>query len=339
VITHTNWCWPAQSAPTLHKLEALVGRSSEPAASVKVSGRAGTVRRSVSFIIPERSQGKTMDVQFEISGYPSTAVGLAMREAVFSPLMGNMPVQWGFRDGMLKLIEMWRARAAELFSAGWDRIQGSRYQCSRDCPPPFADVSPRGLQPCRLTRICPFCWARDVRRVSIRMDDARCGLQRGIRRFDLLEFQHEITDIPFAGPHAATPEMVVAEADRSRPGIAGRDVLGGLVSTIIQPPHDPAGENPQWRVTHRVMLLVLPALMRPTDIQQNSRRLSNPTSRQLALAVARTCRYPTGLMDSNIEPTVALLQAMTDRQMSNHHGFSLGSRTDYSTYDDGADES
>jgi hypothetical protein len=280
-----------------------------------------------------------MDVQYEIEGYPSTDDILAMQEAVFNPLTRNMPVQTGFKNDLLELIERWRARTVELFGAGWDRIQGGSFQLSRDCPPSFAYVSPQGLQPCRLYKICPFCWARSVREVFIQMNEAAYCLQNGVRRFDLLEGQHEIASLPFAGPHAATPETVVAEAQRSRPGLAGRDVLGGHVSTIIQPPRNPAGENPQWQVVHRVLILVPPGSLKTTDFRQTLQRFPNPSTRKIALAVARTCSYPTGLMHSNIAPTVALLKAMTDARMSNHHGYFFGNWTNYLTHDDGSDES
>ncbi len=65
------------------------------------------------------------------------------------------------RKGAMHLHRVRQARTRELSSLGWSVRDQDAAALSQRCPPLLVKAWPKA-RPCRLVRICPFCWARYV---------------------------------------------------------------------------------------------------------------------------------------------------------------------------------
>ena len=100
------------------------------------------------------------DYDFDITpshGYIQDAI----MHAVYMPLTPS-----GLHYNHKLMIEMvlrwWRLRTLQLSQVGLEGFEkGLKLQYIRNCPPVACTVTQSAL-PCTKTRLCPFCWARDV---------------------------------------------------------------------------------------------------------------------------------------------------------------------------------
>jgi hypothetical protein len=86
------------------------------------------------------------------------------RLSIINPLVGFGAGEEGHKIpvAMARIQALWRARATELFQAGWPQISTPRrLQFVRNCPPVgFLRGSETQFNPCKMPRVCPFCHAR-----------------------------------------------------------------------------------------------------------------------------------------------------------------------------------
>lgn len=103
------------------------------------------------------------DYQFE--WVPDTYAARVQRRAVLYPLCGLVTTPPEIIAATQNLVRCWRARLHSLREVGWEpRVAQCQMQYVRNCPPTFAMARPHGRQ-CRLTYLCPFCYARWVREI------------------------------------------------------------------------------------------------------------------------------------------------------------------------------
>jgi hypothetical protein len=112
------------------------------------------------------------DFDFEFRWVPNTYQARIQRAAVLYPTMGIAHTARGISKKTGNLVRVWRARIAVLADAGWSPRKDNRgIVYARNCAPAFVYAVPTS-RPCSLRGICPFCYARWVREIWMRVDGA-----------------------------------------------------------------------------------------------------------------------------------------------------------------------
>jgi hypothetical protein len=107
------------------------------------------------------------EVRYTATGVPTGLAAEVRRRAVLEPLVGPAETSREITRATMRLVELWRARIAQLARAGLPEFAGAsadamaRWALAANCPPGFVRQEPPG-RPCRLRGLCPFCWAREV---------------------------------------------------------------------------------------------------------------------------------------------------------------------------------
>lgn len=115
------------------------------------------------------------DFEFRFRWVPNTYPARIQRASVLYPLMGIAHTPRAISAKTRDLVDVWRARAASLVDAGWTPRKRSEDNRSlvyaRNCVPAFVYAVPSS-RPCNQRAICPFCYARWVREVWVKIDSA-----------------------------------------------------------------------------------------------------------------------------------------------------------------------
>lgn len=110
------------------------------------------------------------DFDFVFRWIPNTYQARVQRAAVLYPAMGIAHTPRAINQKTRSLIRVWRARVALLVDAGWlPRSDRRGIVYARNCSPAFVYTAPAS-RPCSLRAICPFCYARWVRDVWLKVD-------------------------------------------------------------------------------------------------------------------------------------------------------------------------
>ncbi len=110
------------------------------------------------------------DFDFEFRWVPNTYQARIQRAAVLYPLMGMARTAGEISVKARSLVRVWRARAAVLADAGWlPRADRRGLVYARNCTPAFVYAVPKS-RPCNSRTICPFCYARWVREIWMKID-------------------------------------------------------------------------------------------------------------------------------------------------------------------------
>lgn len=274
------------------------------------------------------------DSPFEFSFVPNTYADRVQRAAVLYPLIGRARSPSMIVQQVERLVRQWRRRLVVLRDAEWVHSEGLKsLQYARNCCPAFAYARPR-TRPCSLVYVCPFCYARWVRDVWLRVDMAFPNQRRA-------EFnpRHEVTvedPIPDAVPvmpPSAVPYQLIERhhtvyapcpADPVERLLAIETYLRGVSQlrprTIrrIKPRAafmfvsvEPHGNS--LRLRYRQLFMVAedyeldPAMIENTH--GHLRFHAAPSRQTIFGAVARVCRYPTRLMYGDPQDTALILRA------------------------------
>lgn len=111
------------------------------------------------------------DLQFEFGAVPQRYQDVVQRMAVLYRIrgIGYSPNQ--IREKVAELQQQWRARVGALSNVGW-RSRGDKpvsWSSLRNCLPTFAFSMPYA-RTCDFVTICPFCYARWVRKIWLLID-------------------------------------------------------------------------------------------------------------------------------------------------------------------------
>jgi hypothetical protein len=109
---------------------------------------------------------------------PKRYVDQVQLSAVLRPAYGRLATEADIIDATAWALYHWRRRATQLASAGWGPLgivgRKSRLPNAMSCPVAFVMTydGKAGRRPCKFRQICPFCWAREVRRHWLKIDAA-----------------------------------------------------------------------------------------------------------------------------------------------------------------------
>ena len=98
--------------------------------------------------------------------------------AVLRRIYGRLPTEADIADATAWARNHWRRRVIQLAEAGWGPLgvtgKKSRLPNAMACPVAFVMIygGKQGRRPCHFRQICPFCWAREVRRHWLKIDAA-----------------------------------------------------------------------------------------------------------------------------------------------------------------------
>jgi len=115
---------------------------------------------------------------YRVRAVPTRYPDQVQLSAVLRPLYGRLPARADIEDATAWARYFWRHRVQELVEAGWPplaRDDGhSRLANAMRCPVTFVITyfTKAGTKLCRFRQICPFCWAREVRRQWLKVDAA-----------------------------------------------------------------------------------------------------------------------------------------------------------------------
>jgi len=118
------------------------------------------------------------DFQFEYRWVPNNYSARVQRSAVLYPLLGMARSVEQITSATSNLVKCWRARVTQLSYSGWDANWGPKgLAYARNCVPTFVKALPSS-RPCRMNRLCPFCYARWVGDIWNRIDQAFPNVRR-----------------------------------------------------------------------------------------------------------------------------------------------------------------
>jgi len=98
--------------------------------------------------------------EYKISRVYGSQCSRAARAAVVTPLLGPGELR-DTQKVMARLRKMWQARLYALRKAGWRKLPTHRALAYAANCPPFSVETSTKQRCCRLSWICPFCYARD----------------------------------------------------------------------------------------------------------------------------------------------------------------------------------
>lgn len=252
------------------------------------------------------------DIVFTLNGVPNTYRAQVQRAAVLSPLARRPSHRAGdIRYWSLRFQRWWRMRLWQWAEYGFTPGKNIRdIQYVRNCVPAFVISDPITTQ-CNLRHVCPFCYARQVGELWTKVDAVAVH-----QPFDIVEQRytfHFPYDVPENLEIQARNLLLLAKDLRSQAVVPAAD--GAIVAVTVEP------SSKGWKLRQRGLYAMPPGLKFPgivlerdladrakqTELSRHSRtRLSR---RVILHAVARTCRYPVGLMRSHPMYTAALLCA------------------------------
>ena len=116
---------------------------------------------------------------YRVSGVPKERyVDKVQLNAVLRRIYGRLPTEADIADATAWALFHWRRRVEQLAEAGWGPLgvtgNKSRRPNAMACPVAFVMIygGKQGRRPCHFRQICPFCWAREVRRYWLKIDRA-----------------------------------------------------------------------------------------------------------------------------------------------------------------------
>lgn len=281
------------------------------------------------------------DIEFRFGIVPNRYQDVVQRIAVLYPLRGVSSDDEDVRLKTLALVDQWRARVGALTSVGWLSNTKSEHGIAytRNCRPAF--TTPHQMpRSCRWRAICPFCYARWVRGIWMRIDDdfeapevrsagtdtrelraitlgnnvvGQAPRRRNDFNFHLVERRHTFYRpvLPENNETNLTVEQNLAgllaniEASRTQT-VKLVDPVGAFLYATVEP----ANRGTAWKIQYRQLFKMLPTHEFPAEIANNTNgtveRHDRPSRRVVMLAVANACRYPTSLITGNPERTVQL---------------------------------
>lgn len=251
---------------------------------------------------------------FKFTDVPSRNEDRIQRYSVLYPLYGICENDAEIKKATIKLLYKWRQRQEELYTHGWLRyLSVASKEYMLNCRPTFALSTP-STRVCRKLLICPFCYARWVRELYLKLyPKIETAFSGG---HHIIERQHTFYRalVPENNTQGITPRQSLTVLLKSV-----TDQRGGLIDLV-----DPAGalfyttavyatSREEWKITHRQLFKVNAWQEFPDRIVAVTDgrlvRHSSMTPYQILQLIARTFRYPAELLNGDASHTVDVLEA------------------------------
>lgn len=265
----------------------------------------------------------------------------AARWAVFTPLFGP---RWRFQelhDVLARLRKLWHRRLDTLQEVGWSPSGNSaafaadkRLQYVRNCPPFSVDLKDYG-QTCNMPKLCPFCYARrfviqPMQWLETILFKSSPQLSR-VRDLILVDFTTSIRftrrDLNWMTRRASRGEVFESIAATLQAGkkreVDSVNHVGGV--TLQRVEFDDDG----WTLLRSGVFICNGAdyelqNFRPATCETVRKRVSPPTRKHLARAVARAFRYPANLLVTAPEIVKEYSDLMHRRRLVERYGLLRG---------------
>lgn len=197
-------------------------------------------------------------------------------------------------------------------------------QFMRNCPPAMVYTMPNDYRRvCKLNCVCPWCWMR--RTVYVFNTLARC--------MHLPERGALATPVKLVEVSA---QLVMSRVDAGsyldnhflRWSDCPKSVLRsikplGAFRMLSLAPTSVDGHKAAWRFSYRILAMVPKDWAMPTKLDNGYRKVKVTdvhSKKDLVNAVARTCRYPVGLLRGDPQMALTALTAIKNRRCSEFTG-------------------
>lgn len=220
------------------------------------------------------------------------------------------------------LINLWRNKLSKLKEEKPELFSSqAKFQFIRNCPPEFVTTDNGLLQFCKLSSFCPWCYARRVGEVYdcfAELLPKRGKLSKPITLFEL-HFSFQMIQLEAGAyplSHVAYTKRIF-ESDYRKLGLAG-----AYYNFIIEPYR--FNNTINYRFKYRLLSIVEESWIIPTWITERrfttSRLHKISCRKELINPIARTCRYPKGLLRSDASVSALALNFKDHIRMSAFKG-------------------
>lgn len=291
---------------------------------------------------------------------PQRLPDLVARYAVLTAIKGPAATDNVIKAKTVSLLAAWRERLLDLRTVGWFQTEAElrQYTYCYNCFPTFVAFEPQ-TRCCRMSRYCPWCYARQVQSIYKRVDaawpdsydrkpkrppaSASEGPGRGLI-FDegLPELDTEYSRYSPPKAERTFPYQLV-ELVRTVPAEAGNentiwtllDRLPQTLGTRWVTPVAPAGAVTTITVEPKlgggVELHMRALYMADHDIEIPEaitpfvrRQVSEPTRMDIMRAVSRVCLYPRNLFHADVASVVPVLDQLRGKRLVQTYGLFRG---------------
>ena len=256
-------------------------------------------------------------IRYKMVRLPGKHRDVASRQAVLFPLTGRLRKRTWTHEELkqrlgnkcIKLIYMWRRRLLELQKANWYKlVQKSNSYLFANCHPSLMHAKPQGLI-CKQTAICPFCYARNMQNLYIKIYNVCKAIpNKRKNEYMLLGFVKELAKPKTKDNKLSISAILKAEVDRRRKLVneLGKGVVQGSYLTSTVEPID----NDRWLIKRRGIMLVSSDLdYKPLKLGK-TKCITQFNGDRLARLLGWLLRYPELLMTSpDTNRVVQYLQA------------------------------
>ena len=263
------------------------------------------------------------DVRFSVSNVPDEARHVAVREAVLRPLSPCKTPHKQVQALVDRGCERWRGFLDGLRGAGCPRVEADGdFQYARNCPP-CGVVTPLKTRACRLTRVCPWCHAREYvlepfRRFERALYGSTADRVCRLEGVELLEFRRVNACVrdDLAAALGWCRNTVEVRRSREARGVPNR---GGFVLNRVEAHAD--------RLVHvrAGVLVVDEGVEIPEDLGETEFRRAGPLKKSLVHALGRVAPYHPGWL-ADPPAAAAMLAAFAGVKMSAYYGLLRGSK-------------
>lgn len=256
--------------------------------------------------------------QFNLIAIQKGPAAIAARRAVMTPICRRkIHLPELMLDAGAKLVKKFRSRCHLLREDGWDKLRDKkRYYSALCCPPAIVIAAGQaGRKPCRLTRICPWCCAREVMAVYKKIY-ATVAPKIANYRLYTVEVMRK---------HPATTSSILLSADlyslaSSFKRLATKiNSFGSFYRCSIDC-------NADSFTIHGGFLGVMPNGWEPAAPRPSAKLYDGYMPKQIISALSRVMRYPRGLLFAPITTTRTALAAMDRMHLRNFTGCLRGSK-------------
>ncbi len=230
-----------------------------------------------------------------------------------------------------KVLHLWRTRVFDLADMEYARLRApGKRQFARNCPPVIVRTSnTKILRCCNMDYVCPWCYSRTTSNIYQKFASLlpSSGCLHNAK-YSLLELRiPKYITYEDAGSYLNAPLLVFLRDTRRL--IRRLDPLGAYFCVTLDP-HVKRGKIELWRFQPRILALAPVDYEMPAWIKKPG-RVTRITilkcKKDLIGPVARTRRYPVGLLCSDIEKTIIALNARRKTRCSEMSGILYGRNT------------
>lgn len=298
------------------------------------------------------------DIQFQPEYLPDRYQDRVQRAAVLHRLRRRSHSLKQMTAATITLVGAWRFRLHELYDVGWQpagetataTAQATKWAFMRNCCPTFVYCTPRTAT-CCVRHLCPFCYARAVGEVFLRLDKAfpnprqtgptrRSLTDEPLRRVQITDQPRPAAQFPYHLLERRVKQLLafmpepnlddhdeftwlqaslgkIIKARRTRIRRVG--ALGAYSHMTVEP------ATGGWLISLNELFMV-PAgfdhshVDKPPGGGSVLRRHARPSRKVIYNAVARVCAYPVGLFAGDVGLAMTALHARYKRKLSASFG-------------------